>query len=156
VGTFRVVNGQKQGGNVASYFCLADGTVVHAVAGPVNAQTFLQEARWAVDVRKLTVTESRGDVARYRATLRRGHLERLQADAGLVLNPNVLPRITAQAPPVPPVALLRTPVAQRLGQQQQVNLLLASAPLPRLEQLYPLVFEQMLGEKTSTLPVVTR
>jgi len=38
VGTFRVVNGVKQGGNVASYFCLSDGTVVHAVAGPLNAQ----------------------------------------------------------------------------------------------------------------------
>ena len=39
VGTFRIVNGQKQGGNVASYFCLPDGTVLHAVAGPLDAKT---------------------------------------------------------------------------------------------------------------------
>ena len=29
VGTFRIVNGQKQGGNVASYFCAPDGRVLH-------------------------------------------------------------------------------------------------------------------------------
>ncbi len=45
VGTFRIVNGQKQGGNVASYFCLSDGTVIHAVAGPLNARQYLQELR---------------------------------------------------------------------------------------------------------------
>ena len=44
VGTFQVVNGQKVGGNVASYFCVNDGAVVHAVAGPVDAQVFLSEA----------------------------------------------------------------------------------------------------------------
>ena len=27
VGTFQIINGQKVGGNVASYFCLADGSV---------------------------------------------------------------------------------------------------------------------------------
>ena len=74
VGTFRIVGGQKQGGNVAGYFCLTDGTVV---AGPVNAETFLREARWAVDLRNLAVTEARGSVEKYRAAVRRGHLERL-------------------------------------------------------------------------------
>ena len=42
VGTFRIVGGNKQGGNVASYFCLSDGTVVHAVAGPLDARRYLQ------------------------------------------------------------------------------------------------------------------
>ena len=36
------------------------------------------------------------------------------------------------------------------------TLLLAYYPLPKLEQLYPIVFEQVLGEKLSTLPVLTR
>ena len=31
VGTFALVNGQKQGGNVATYFCLPDGRVLHAL-----------------------------------------------------------------------------------------------------------------------------
>ena len=46
VGTFRIVGGAKQGGNVASYFCLTDGTVIHAVAGPLGAKQYLQELRW--------------------------------------------------------------------------------------------------------------
>ncbi|MDB5312529.1 MAG: hypothetical protein JWO38_6731 [Gemmataceae bacterium] len=150
------MDGQKQGGNVASYFCLADGTVIHAVAGPVDAQTFLREARWAVDLRKLAVTESRGDVARYRATIRRGHLERLRAETGHNLPPNTLPRIAAQAPPTPQVGLLQTPAAQALGRQGQVHLLLAYFPLSRLDETYPIVFEQVLGEKTSTLPVAMK
>ena len=33
VGTFRISNGQKQGGNVASYFCTPDGQVLHLLAG---------------------------------------------------------------------------------------------------------------------------
>ena len=113
-GTFRVVDGQKQGGNVAAYFCLQDGTVLHAVAGPVDAQTFLREARWAVDLRKLAVTEARGDVARYRQAVR------------------------------------------RLGRAGQVHALLATYPLARLDAVYPIVFEQVLGEKVSTLPVLTK
>ena len=38
VATFQIVNGaQKQGGNVASYFCTPEGRVLHAIAGPVDA-----------------------------------------------------------------------------------------------------------------------
>ena len=69
VGTFRVIDGVKIGGNVASYFCLSDGTVVHAVAGPLNARQYLQELRWAVDLRKLAAGEAGGDVARSRAAV---------------------------------------------------------------------------------------
>jgi hypothetical protein len=143
------------GGNVASYFCLSDGTVVHAVAGPVDAKRFLQEARWAVDLRKLAVTESGGSVAKYRGTVRKGHLERLAAESGMRLPPATLPQLTAGHPPVPSAELLRRPAARALGQQSQVNALLAYYPLAKLEQVYPLVFEQVLGEKLSTLPVIT-
>ena len=37
VATFQIVNGQKQGGNVAAYFCAPDGRVLHTIAGPVDA-----------------------------------------------------------------------------------------------------------------------
>lgn len=61
VGTFQVVkngNGglQKNGGNVASYFCRPDGRVIHAVAGPVDADRFLSEARFAVEIHKMALT----------------------------------------------------------------------------------------------------
>ena len=48
VATFQIVNGQKQGGNVAAYFCAPDGRVLHCVAGPVDSGTMLREAQWVV------------------------------------------------------------------------------------------------------------
>jgi hypothetical protein len=48
VATFRIVGQQKQGGNVASYFCAPDGRVLHVIAGPVDAATMLREAKWVV------------------------------------------------------------------------------------------------------------
>ena len=51
VGTFKVADdGQKQGGNVATYFCAPDGRVLHIVAGPVNAATLLKESKWVVEL----------------------------------------------------------------------------------------------------------
>jgi hypothetical protein len=156
VGTFQVVDGVKVGGNVASYFCLSDGTVIHAVAGPLNPQQYLREAKWAVDVRKLAVAEAGGDVGKYRETLRRAHLERLASEHGAPISANALPRIAAGTPPVPSAATLRAPSARRGGTQGQVHTLLAYHPLPRLAQLYPVVFEGILKEKISTLPVQSR
>ena len=49
VATFRIVNKQKQGGNVAAYFCAPDGRVLHLIAGPVDAATFLAESKWVVE-----------------------------------------------------------------------------------------------------------
>jgi hypothetical protein len=153
VGTFQVVNGQKRGGNVASYFCLSDGTVVHAVAGPLDAQQFLREAKWATDVRKVALIEAAGDAAKYRATIRKAHLERLAAEQGLSLQPNALPPIGAGGPPIPTPYTLRVSGARQVGAQGQVHILLAYHPLPRLAQLYSIVFEGILREKLSTLPV---
>lgn len=156
VGTFRIVGGVKQGGNVASYFCLSDGTVIHAVAGLVNAAQYLQELRWAVDLRKLAASEAGGDLAKYRATLRKGHLERLASESGLKLPPNTLPGIHNGPPPVPTANQIRTPAGRNLSTQGQVHALLAYYPLPKIQQLYPIVFEEVLKEKLSTLPVVLK
>ena len=156
MGTFQLVNGVKVGGNVAAYFCLSDGTVIHAVAGPLGARQFLQEARWAVDLRKLAASEAGGDVARYRAAIRKGHLERLAAESSLKLPPRTLPAITNGAPPVPTNNQIRTPAGRGTGNQGQVHILLAYYPLPKIQQLYTIVFEDILGEKVSTLPVITK
>lgn len=156
VGTFRIVGGAKQGGNVASYFCLSDGTVIHAVAGPLNARQYLQELRWAVDLRKLAASEAGGDLVKYRATLRKGHLERLSAESGLKLPPNTLPAIVHGPPPVPTANQIRTKAGRELGTQGQVHALLAYYPLPKIQQLYAIVFEDVLKEKLSTLPVVLK
>jgi hypothetical protein len=137
VGTFKIVNGQKQGGNVASYFCTPDGRVLHAVAGPVDAATFLREARWAVETYKLAMLNGQDDEASFRAFFRQAHADRLRQENGLDIN--------------------------HLGHRQaalnnagRVHLLLAAAPLVRIEQTYRLVFERILGEQVSTAPVEVR
>jgi hypothetical protein len=85
VATFRIVGGQKQGGNVASYFCAPDGRVLHVVAGPVDAATLLREAKWVVATATRLVKESKNDGARFKALLRKEHALRLRREHGLVV-----------------------------------------------------------------------
>jgi hypothetical protein len=135
VGTFQLVGRKKQGGNVASYFCTPEGQVVHAVAGPVDAPTFLREARWAIETWKLAQLENPDNDAGRKTTLRKAHAARFhQKHQG---KPQALePLLTVQ------------------DKESRVHLLLALAPLVKLEKAYDLVFEKVLGEKVSTEPVI--
>jgi hypothetical protein len=85
VATFKIVGNQKQGGNVAAYFCAPDGRVLHCVAGPVNANVMLNEARWVVETTKKAMEVSKGDGARFKATFRKAHADRLRDEHGLVV-----------------------------------------------------------------------
>lgn len=143
------MNGQKQGGNVASYFCTADGTVIHAVAGPVKADAYLRELRWTVEIHNKAVTEARGDALKYKLAIRTAHHKRLTDDFGVPIPSRVLPRITA---PLPPSAKALHQL-QVSGPAQQVSALLAVYPLPKLEEFYPIVWRHILGEEVSTSPV---
>jgi hypothetical protein len=92
VGTFRIVqtpNGpkQKQGGNVATYFCAPDGRVLHAIAGPVNAAQLLREAEWVVETAKKGIEASKGNGAEFKAFIRKAHADKLKAEHGLVVAP---------------------------------------------------------------------
>jgi len=87
VATFQIVNGQKQGGNVASYFCAPDGRVLHCVAGPVDAATMLREAKWVVDSVKKAMEESKKTEVPFKTLFRRWHAERLRQEHGLVIEP---------------------------------------------------------------------
>jgi hypothetical protein len=87
VATFKIVAGQKQGGNVASYFCAPDGRVLHIVAGPVDAQTLLREAKWVVETTEKAMDESKGDGAKFKAYFRKAHAEKLKAETGLAVEP---------------------------------------------------------------------
>jgi len=87
VATFRIVGAQKQGGNVASYFCAPDGRVLHVVAGPVNAPTLLREAQWVVETTKKAMDEAKGDGGKFKAYFRRAHADRLRQEHGLVVEP---------------------------------------------------------------------
>jgi hypothetical protein len=137
VATFKLVGAEKQGGNVAGYFCTPDGLVLHAIAGPVDAKTLLREARWVSDVYKLFQLEKRegDDPAKLRTCFFKAHAERLRAQYALDLDSDDRP-------------------GRRLDNQGRVHLLLTAAPLPRIERVYKLVFEKILNEKISTSPVI--
>lgn len=87
VATFKIVGNQKQGGNVASYFCAPDGRVLHVVAGPVDAATMLREAKWVVETTQKAIKESKDDGAKFKAIFRKAHADRLRSEHGLVVEP---------------------------------------------------------------------
>jgi hypothetical protein len=153
VGSFRLVDGQKQGGNVASYFCTPNGGILDATAGPVDAAALLREARWAVETRKMALLESHGDVPRYRQFFRLAHAEQLPPEPALA-------RVnwqTMSLTPTPPAALAglldNDATARQLDQQGKIHLLLALYPLAPLDQLYKVVYDKVLNETVSTRPV---
>jgi len=78
VGTFQIVGKAKQGGNVASYFCTADGRVLHAIAGPVDANTLLREAKWVVEMTAMAIKECNGEANQFEEIVRRAHAEFLK------------------------------------------------------------------------------
>ena len=137
VATFTLAGDQKQGGNVASYFCTPEGRVLHAVAGPADAPTFLREARWVVEAYKMARLEGGDDPARLRAFFHGAHAQRLAQEHGLDLERG-------------------GPARGALTNQGKVHLLLAAAPLVKLDRAYKVVFERILGEKVSTAPVVRK
>jgi hypothetical protein len=151
VATFQVNHGQKQGGNVAAYFCTPDGNVLHAVAGPVDAGTFLREARWANETYQLAQLE-KPTPAQLRVFFRKAHVDRLQQEHRIPLAQDRLPRPESVTP-----ALLEQLLAQNphlgLNNNGKVHLLLAVAAMPTINDVYRVVFEGILNEKISTNPV---
>jgi hypothetical protein len=146
VGNFRIVNGQKVGGNVASYFTLDDGKVLDIVAGPADASTLLREARWVVETRKLAIMTSHGNNDKYRASWRKAHADRLQAEHGMAMN------FKKRVPGIAGYQAVNW-WDHGLTAQARVHLLLTNNPLVRIDKIYRAVFENILREKTSTLPI---
>jgi len=87
VATFKIVGGAKQGGNVATYFCAPDGRVLHSIAGPVDAATFLAEARWVVDTTRTAMKDADGNGGKFKAYFRKAHAQKLRDEFGLVVEP---------------------------------------------------------------------
>jgi hypothetical protein len=152
IGSFRLVNGAKQGGNVASYFCTPSGNVLDAIAGPVDADTMLREARWVVETRKMALLASGSDLNRYKLCFRLAHAEQLQNVPSLArVDWRRLPFYKASAPAL--ASVLQNPAAWGLSKQDRVHLFLAAFPLVKLDQAYQVIYEKILGENISTLPV---
>jgi hypothetical protein len=151
VATFQVNGGQKQGGNVAAYFCTPAGLVLHAVAGPTDADTFLREARWANETYQLALLEAKTPPG-VQSFFREAHFDRLRREHGATFSRRGLPR-----PDAVTARLLDEVIPYndhlRLGNQGKVHMLLAVGPLHPLGQVYRVVFERILGEKISSDPV---
>jgi hypothetical protein len=151
VATFKINGGQKQGGNVASYFCTPAGHVLHVVAGPVNGGAFLREARWANDTYNLALLENQKTVPQLRAFFRRAHLERLHNEHRLAVAADRLPKSDLSRKGLG--LLLDRNLHLGLQNQGRVHLLLAASPLARMDQIYQVVFEKILNERVTTNPV---
>jgi hypothetical protein len=169
VGTFKIKNGQKQGGNVAAYFCAPDGRVLHAVAGPVKAEKFLEEARWVMRTTQDAIKAHPNDADRFRQFFRTQHALRLSEDYGVRVTA-VMKSATVKdletalayrgkdgrrlAPilSVPPIENPRE-VRSELNSQAKVHQLLAAHACLKIEEVYGAVFQGILNERVSTLPV---
>lgn len=176
VGTFTLVNGNvKQGGNVASYFCLGDGRVLHAVAGPVDAATLLREARWAVDAYKHAWLETRGESAALGQFMQEVHAERLIAEhhfnpwkrqsnrpAYYIITPNSRRERSrddwARQERIEPEKQFSCTLQtwHRLNNRGKVHALLGRKPLAQIDGVYKKVFEEILLQKVTSLPVQER
>jgi hypothetical protein len=169
VGTFKINNGTKQGGNVAVYFCAPDGKVLDVIAGPVNAKTLLEEANWVLSSTSRAITDSKNDGTKFKALMRRYHADRLQEKHGVRVTPVLKDQILQDektalayrdrdgrslAPilPLPPIENQREVKGQTTN-DAKVHRLLAAHAMMRIENLYGAVFEGILGEKVSTKPV---
>lgn len=171
VGTFQVINGQKVGGNVASYFCLYDGSVVHAVPGKVDGDKLLSEARWAMETRKSALTRATNlatgtlDPVKYRYLIQEAHEERFLAGnngGATAVRAKLMAADLAAGkwnkPRMPATKSTSLPATLPMGvsQEAQAHWLLAINPLAKIDTVYPIVWERILRERLSGLPVVKR
>ena len=74
VATFRIVNGgQKQGGNVASYFCAPDGRVLHVVRRPGRRRHHAPRSEVGRgNGPRRRMADSKGDGGKFKAVLPQG------------------------------------------------------------------------------------
>lgn len=162
VGTFRIINGAKVGGNVAAYFCTPDQRVLHVIAGPVKADVFLRESRWVNETYKMAMLNSKNgkDATKFKDAFREAHAERLAVEHGTVL-PFYAARLKAKVargelPAVIPGMPNVKSVGRVIGTASRIHQLLANDPLTPLNQIYKPVFEQILGERISPAPVAVQ
>ncbi len=127
---------QKNGGNVASYFCTPAGRVIHAVVGPVNADELFEEAQWAIDTFAAIADQPLRDQVQYVAVAHQAALGRA------VVAPNWGKSNWSR-----PVAVRDSP--RRGGSSQQIHELLAEQPLATVVNVYQEIFEHILGQRIS-------
>jgi hypothetical protein len=150
VGTFQKDGENKNGGNVATYFCLPDETVIHVIPGPVDAETFLREAHWAVDVYESAMMEHSDEPDGVKSYIKLAHAIRYQTDSGRGVprqtkGTAAANRINVQMPRSFP---------RGTGALAQAHWLLWSKPMAQLGEIYRAVWTEILGEQVTDVPVI--
>jgi hypothetical protein len=136
---------------VASYFCLPDGRVLHAIPGPVDAVALLREARWVVETYNMAKLKRQDTNNLLAPFFGKAHRERLQAEVGMAVTSQINWYSDRSAEGT--IMWLREPPLRDLSQTRKIHAILVRDPLIPLERLYRFVFEELLGERISTEPV---
>ncbi len=160
VGTFKIVNGNKQGGNVAGYFCLWDKSVLAATAGPVTGEELLTEARFALETRKMAYVNSYNPVLdkvnhqHYRKLFNKATIDRYLEEGSQQTWKSRSSQMNRFGLATPSFDIGGMPHGS--SKLKQVHWLLATKPLANLSEVYPFVWKNILNEKLSTAPVDKR
>ena len=137
--------------------------MLHAIAGPVNAETFLTEAKWVVDLQNMATLEAPNNNSKYVAFIRHAHTLRVQKELGFGEGAALSKTAgggggwagsAGGGPGMYPGYRFNPQVNFRaLGTQGKVHLMFMQYPLPGLDQIYKHVFTNILNQQISTLPV---
>ncbi len=164
VGTFQVSSSSdgktanRNGGNVAAFFCTPSGYVIHAAAGPRTGEAFLAEAKWAVagysqilSDRSLGAAQANAEkIPRITAALRQAH----SSAHDLLNKPDQTAtgrELVIHEPPSDP-NLKGLDNAGR-NQRKQVHKLFKTRAFEPLASIGPKVYTDILGEKVTTQDV---
>jgi hypothetical protein len=168
VGSFKLDGKQKQGGNVATYFCAPDGRVLNVIAGPVDAKAFLEESEWTVQTTREAIRKSKGDADKFKALLRSYHADHLLEKYGARVTPiqkdqaiqnlntalayrDKDGRKLAPILPLPPIE--NAGEVKQFPNTAKAHQLLTAHGGAKIETLYGAVFQGILNEKVTTKPV---
>jgi len=173
IGDFEVVkvNGklQKNGGNVASYFCTPEGRVIHVTAKPINADQLLREATWAVTTYRQVQAQKPTTLLAQRQLVEQAHLsyfnysnldfyakvkaqfsgaqQRYEDKMLAVYNANRRSSYSRKSRyKESPLLLARRAAAKSLGGDRAHQIMLAQ-PLAPFQEVYREVFEGLTNER---------
>ncbi len=157
---------QKNGGNVSSCFCTADGRVIHAIGKPVSPEQLLEAAQWAEATYRRMQEVEPANLERQTTLVRAAHLAELntnlqqyqkryqaelapaqQAYAQKVRDARQRQREgyrTASRPTEPAITAARK-AANSFGGKRG-HQALAAEPLAPLEQVSAHLFQKLTGE----------
>jgi hypothetical protein len=170
VGSFKIEGKQKQGGNVATYFCAPDGRVLNAIAGPVDARTMREETEWTIQTTRDAIRESKGNADRFKGLLRKAHANWLRDKYDARVTPilrdqggqNLETALAYRdkdgrklAPVLSLPAIENKEEAKSLSNLGKTHQLLAAHAGAKIEQIYGAVFQGILNERVTTRPVQT-